>query len=190
MKRLIILLLLFSCGQQQADRFDSAAMSDDRDSDLYALLDQLPLLKTPLTFSSNNQTIKLSLGVKRNELTSKISRIITDFNVLGKVYQTEDFIAIMSVIREDNSTPVLTTYDKTGKEIDSFFMYPPSDGNKDYYSTNVITLNENREISSIDSVLTIQKNKKRMGKLLSADSLNVTKKIFRINDKGEIEKIR
>lgn len=189
MSRLIILLLLFSCGQQ-ADKLDSATMTDNKDSDLYALLDQLPLLKTPLTFSSNNQTIKLSLGVKRNELTSKISRIITDFNVLGKVYQTEEFIAIVSVIREDNSTPVLTTYDKTGKEIDSFFMYPPSDRGEDYYSTNVITLNENKEISSIDSVLTRQKNKKRIGKISSADSLNVTKKIFRINDKGEIEKIR
>ncbi|MEQ8363693.1 MAG: hypothetical protein RH948_12545 [Cyclobacteriaceae bacterium] len=186
MSRLIILLLLFSCGQQ-ADKLDSATMTDNKDSDLYGLLDQLPLLKTPLTFSSNNQTIKLSLGVKRNELTSKISRIITDFNVLGKVYQTEEFIAIVSVIREDNSTPVLTTYDKTGKEIDSFFMYPP---NQDYYSTNNITLNESKEISSIDSVLTRQKNKKRIGKISSADSLNVTKKIFRINDKGEIERIR
>ena len=88
MKRLIILLLLFSCGRQ-ADKSDNVALTDNKDNDLYTLLDQLPILKTPLTFNSDGRIV----GGKEvsDELTSKISAIVPGSNVLGKIYQTKDF---------------------------------------------------------------------------------------------------
>lgn len=184
-----ILLIFFSCGRQQTDKLDNTTMISHKDTDLYALLDQLPILKTPLTFSSSNQIIKFDLVVNRNELSYRISETVPDLNVLGKIYQTEEFIAIIGLILEDNSTPVLRTFDKGGKEIDSFYMYPPSDGSQEYYSTNIVTLNENKEISSIDSVVDRRIYKERHGKTPREDSLSVTKKTFRVNDQGEIEKI-
>ena len=94
------------------------------------------------------------------------------------------------MVPADIATPVLTTYDKMGKEIDSFFMYPTAGGDMGYYSTNVITLKENKELFLTDSVLTRKINKEGTDEIPGTDSLSVTKKTFRVNDKGEIEEIR
>jgi hypothetical protein len=187
MKRLIILLLLFSCGRQ-ADKSDNAALTDNKDNDLYALLDQLPILKTPLTFNSDGRLV----GGKEvsDELRSKISAIVPGSNVLGKIYQTKDFIAIIDVAPADIATPVLTTYDKRGKEIDSFFMYPSAGGDMGYYSTNIISLTDNRELFLTDSTLTRKINKEGDNEIPGTDSLSVTIKKFRVTDKGEIKEIR
>jgi hypothetical protein len=187
MRRLIILLLLFGCGQQTG-KLDNTISVDQNESELYVLLDQLPTLKTPLTFNSDGQIA----GGKdvSDELTSKISTIVPGLNVLGKIYQTKDFIAVIGVAPADIATPVLTTYDKGGKEIDSFFMYPTAGGDVGYYSTNIITLNDNRELFLTDSTLTRKINKEGDDKIPGTDSLSVTMKKFRVTDKGEIKEIR
>ncbi len=189
MKRLIIVLLLFSCGRQ-ADKSGSAILTDSKNNDLYPLLDQLPILKTPLTFNSDGRIIRDSLMVRNDELTRKISDVIPGLNSIGKIYQTEDFIAIISVVPADIATPVLTTYDKKGKEIDSFFMYPTAGGDMGYYSTNVITLKKNREFFLTDSVLTRKINREGTDEIPGTDLLRVTKKKFRVTDRGKIEEIR
>jgi hypothetical protein len=187
MRRFIILLLLFSCGQQTS-KLDNTTPVDQHESELYILLDKLPTFETPLTFNSDGQIV----GGKdiSDELTSKISAIVPGSNVLGKIYQTKDFIAIIGVAPADIATPVLTTYDKGGKEIDSFFMYPTAGGDMGYYSTNIITLTDNRELVLTDSTLTRKINKEGDNEIPGTDSLSVTMKKFWVTDKGEIKEIR
>lgn len=187
MRRFITLLLLCGCGQQTG-KLDNTTSVDQNESELYALLDQLPVLKIPLTFSSDEQMVG-GQGVT-DDLTSKISAIVPDLNVLGKIYQTKDFIAIISVVPSDIATPVLTTYDKLGKEIDSFLMYPTAGGDMGYYSTNIITLTNNRELILTDSTLTRRINEEGDGEIPGTDSLSVTKKKFWITERGEIKEIR
>jgi hypothetical protein len=190
MRLLTLIFILFSCRPSQPDKLDNVALTDNRNIDLYELLDQLPTLKTPLTFKSNGEITRVNLVVRNDELTNKISEILPDFHALGKIYQTKDFIAVISIVHADIATPVLTTYDKKGKEIDSFFLYPTAGGDMGYYSTNVITLNDNRVIILTDSTLTRKINEEGSNEIPGTDSLSVTTKQFRLNDRGAIEEIR
>jgi hypothetical protein len=190
MRLLIILILVFGCGPRQTETLDSATLTDNRNSDLYVLLNQLPVLKTPLTFNSNGQTTRVNLVVVNNDLTNRISEFLPDFHALGKIYQTDEFIAVISIVHADIATPVLTTYDKDGKEIDSFFFYPTAGGDMGYYSKNIITLNDNRVIVLTDSTLTRKINEEGSNEIPGTDSLSVTTKQFRLNDRGAIEETR
>jgi hypothetical protein len=190
MRLLTILIIAFGCGPRQTETLDSATLTDNRNSDLYVLLNQLPVLKTPLTFNSNGQTTRVNLVVVNNDLTNRISEFLPDFHALGKIYQTDEFIAVISIVHADIATPVLTTYDKDGKEIDSFFFYPTAGGDMGYYSKNIITLNDNRVIVLTDSTLTRKINEEGSNEIPGTDSLSVTTKQFRLNDRGAIEETR
>jgi hypothetical protein len=69
-------------------------------------------------------------------------------------------------------------------------MYPSAGGDMGYYSTNIITLTENRELFLTDSTLTRKINKEGDNEIPGTDSLSVTIKKFRVTDEGEIKEIR
>ena len=172
MRQIILLLLLFSCGRHQNDK--SNLTTDKTNNDFYSLLEQLPNLKTPLTFRSNRQISRDNLI--NEELINRIHESDPSFNPYGRIYQTSDFIAVIGIGSADIATPVLATYDKNGKLIDSFFMYPTAGGDMGYYSTNIITLTENKELFLTDSVLTRKINKEGTDEIPGTDSLSATTK--------------
>jgi hypothetical protein len=141
-----------------------------------------------LTFRSNSQIGGDNLI--NEELVNRIHETDPSFNPYGRIYQTSDFFAVIGIGSADIATPVLATYDKNGKLIDSFFMYPTAGGDMGYYSTNIITLTENKELILTDSVLTRKINKEGTDEIPGTDSLSVTTKKFRVNDRGRIEELR
>jgi len=114
MRPLIILLLISSCGRQTG-KLDNTTLTDNKDAGLYSLLDKLPKLKTPLTFNSGRQIIIDSLLGGDNELIKKIRTIDPGFNPYAKIYQTDDFIAVITISAADILMPVLATFDKKGQ---------------------------------------------------------------------------
>ena len=189
MRQLIIILLLFSCGRQ-ADTSDQSTLNDKPDNELYSLLEKLPKLRTPLTFRSDKQFTSDSSLTRNDELIEKIQMIDPAFNPYGKIYQTNGFIAVIAIGAADIVLPILVTYDKKGNIIDSFNMYPDAGGDMGYYSTNIVTLTETKEVFLTDSAVTRKINAEGTDEIPGTDSLSITRKRFRLNDNGKIEEIR
>jgi hypothetical protein len=189
MKELIIIFLLFSCGRQ-ADRSDQSTLNDKPDNELYSLLEKLPNLRTPLTFRSDKQIISDGSLTRNDELIEKIRVIDPSFNPYGKIYQTNDFIAVIAIGAADIALPILVTFDKKGNIIDSFNMYPDAGADMGYYSTNMVTLTKSKEVFLTDSTVRRKINAEGTDEIPGTDSLSITRKHFRLNDKGKIEEIR
>lgn len=186
MKGFIILILLFSCSRSQTEKSDQAI--NKLNTDFYSLLEQLPKLKTPLTFRSDRQIKRDSLVDEK--LVSKIQANYPSFNPYGKVYQTDEFIAVIGLGAADILTPVLAIYNKKGELIDSFSLYPTAGEDIGYHSINIVTLTANQEFYLSDSTVTRKIDKDGTKEIAGTDSVTLHKKRFQITVKGEIEEIR
>jgi hypothetical protein len=178
--RLLIfgLVILLGCGVQRPETRN----------DLVALIGRLPTIQTPVTFDSDKP---VSVGVKIDQdVIDSLQIKIPGYGILGKLFETDDFIAIVGIVPNDTGSPQILIFDTTGKEIDSYLAYGTAGADMGFNSKNVVTINPNREILFIDSTWTMKINDERTDIIEGTDSLSVTTEQFRITDAGTIEKIR
>jgi hypothetical protein len=172
------LLVLFGCGEQRPET----------KGDLVTLIGRLPTIQTPVTFDSD-KTVILNVKIDQDIIDSLQTKI-PGYGILGKLFETEDFIAIIGIVPNDTGSPQILIFDRIGKEIDSYFAYRTAGGDMGFNSKNVVTINSNREILFIDSTWTTKINDDGTDIIEGTDSLTVTTEKFRITDTGIIEKIR
>jgi hypothetical protein len=177
--RLLIfgLLLLFGCGGPRLEH----------ESELIKLIDQLPTIKTPVTFDSGKSPIGLKIN---QELLDSLRSKIPGYGILGKLFETDDFVAIVGIVPNDTGSPKVLIFDKAGKEIDSYLAYETAGGDMGFTSKNVVTIYPNREIVFIDSTWTMKLNEDSTDVIQGTDSLTVATSKYRITDKGKIEKLK
>jgi hypothetical protein len=172
------LLILLGCGGQRPET----------KNDLVTLIGRLPTIQTPVTFDSDKS---VSVGVKIDQhVIDSLQNKIPGYGILGKLFETDDFIAIVGIVPNDTGSPQILIFDRTGKEIDSYFAYGTAGGDMGFNSKNVVTINPNREILFIDSTWTMKINDEGTDIIEGTDSLTVTTEKFRITDGGKIEKVR
>lgn len=177
--RLLIfgLFILLGCNGQRLEH----------KSELIKLIDQLPTIKTPVTFHSDKSPIGLKIN---QELLDSLRSKIPGYGILGKLFETGDFVAIVGIVPNDTGSPQVLIFDRAGKEIDSYLVYETAGGDMGFTSKNVVTIYPNREIVFIDSTWTMKLNEDGTDVIQGTDSFTVATERYRITDKGKFEKLR
>ena len=114
-------IIFFSCSGQRSSK----------NKDFTELRDKLPTILTPLKLPRglshlsvvdlpDNEILK---GVKR-----KFEKRYLPFPVFGKLFDTEEYIAILGEIPTSAGTPVMIVFDNQGNQIDSLVIYHDSSG--------------------------------------------------------------
>jgi len=160
----------------------------DESKDFSELRDKLPQIQTPISFNSDRNFDLKSVDLPNN-LILRTLKNKNYFSVFGKVFESTDFIAIIGYIPDDLGSPILVIINREGKEIDAFRPYQTAVYDIGYYRTNFVTINPDKTILFIDSLVTRKLNEDKTNELPGTDSLTVTKSKFRLTYKGKVEKI-
>ncbi|WP_157363727.1 hypothetical protein [Alkaliflexus imshenetskii] len=175
--KLFGLILIISCnGQRQNENVD---FSDLRDN--------LPTIITPIVFNSNGDIQQKPFDLPNNQILKDL-KDKNYFTVLGKIFESNNFVTIVGYIPDDFGSPILITIDKNGNQLDSFVLYQSVGFDMGYYRSNFVTIYPNKTISLIDSFLTREINEDGSNEIPDSDLLTVTKSEFRLNDNGKIKK--
>ena len=170
--------MLFGCGGQRPEI----------KNDLVTLIGRLPTIQTPVTFDSDKP---VSVLVKIDQdIIDSLQNKIPGYGILGKLFETDAFTAIVGIVPNDTGSPQILIFDKTGKQIDSYFAYRTAGGDMGLNSKNVVTINPNREILFIDSTWTMKINNEGTDVIKGTDSLAVAVEKYKISDTGMVEKMR
>ena len=170
-------MLLSCCGQQQKVN-----------KDISELREKLPKLETPLSFNSDRMVKWKSIELPDNGLISKLKEKNL-FSLLGKVFETKDNITILGYITDDIGTPILVTYDNDGNELSTHLIYENAMGDMGRYTTNIVTIQTDKQIIFTDNTTTRKINGEGTDEIPGTDSVSVTHKKYRLNDKGIIERV-
>jgi hypothetical protein len=176
-----ILLGLFILGSCRGQHYNV-------DKDIAELSYKLPKIETPIIFNSNNELKFKAIELGDNGILIKL-RDKNHFSVIGKLFETENYIAIIGYIPDDVGTPILEVFDKKGNEIDFHPIYETVMGDMGHYTSNYVTIFPDRQIQFIDSTITRKINKDGTDEIPGTDSLSVTIKRYKITDKGTIENL-
>jgi hypothetical protein len=151
-----------------------------------SFLKQLNKIDTPITFNSNNEYAIKLLYLKKDPFFNNIQNELGGFGVFGILFETNDFVAILGNIPSDTGTPVIMTFDKNGKKIDSHPVYENVMGDMGRYVHNCETIFPDMKMIFVDSTITRKINKEGSNEIPGTDSLTVTKKSYKIDVKGKI----
>lgn len=176
--KLFGLILLISCNGQ----------SQNENSDFSDLRDNLPIIRTPIVFNSNSDIQLKSVDFPNNQILKELEDKIY-FSALGKVFESNNHITIIGYIPDDYGTPILITIDKNGNQLESFYLYQSVGFDMGHYQSNFVTINSNKTIDLVDSLLTRKIKEDGSNEIPGTDILTVTKSKFRLTDIGEIENI-
>jgi hypothetical protein len=172
-----LILLLSCCGQREKIN-----------KDISELREKLPKLDTPLEFNSDRMVKWKSIELPNNGLISKLKEKNL-FTLLGKVFETKDNITILGYMPDDIGTPILITYDNDGNELSTHLIYENAMGDMGRYSTNIVTIQPDRQIIFTDSTTTRKINSEGTDEIPGTDSVSVTHKKYKLNDRGTIESV-
>jgi hypothetical protein len=177
---IILVALMLGCSSQQSTNF----------KDFQSFTSQLKPLETPLTFNSYKETKLNLLKIKDDAFINKIRLEYHGFEVYGKLFETNEFIAILGNIPSDIGSPIIITFDKKGNKIDSYLLYKTAEGDIGIYSGNYEVINKDMKINFTDSTITRKLNKEGTDELPGTDSLSVSKETYQIMSNGKIAKIK
>lgn len=188
----LVIMILMSCNSKQTS--DHSVTPDQVaipiDNEFKGLIDSLPVIRTPITFDSDNGIRYEPFAIENTDLLTRLQKRIPTFLGYGKVDDTKDYYLLIGISTSDLGSPVLMTFDKEGNKIDSFFMFETAGGDIGYYSKNIVTLKTTREFIFTDSTLTRELNETGDGEIEGTDSLIVKVNKYRITDTGGIEVIK
>ena len=106
MKQILFLgFLLLGCNSKQSSKEES----------FVNLINQLPALETPLIFNSAEGINATNSKDSNVDLKEKINTLVPGFNAYGKIYESENYTAIIQIVPADIAIPILLTYNKQGK---------------------------------------------------------------------------
>ena len=150
---------------------------------------KLTVIDLPLVLSSSRDTNARLVQTFDNEILKRLYEKGGHFSAVGVIFESDDFISILGYHPSDISTPVLVTLDREGNEIETINLFGSVGQDIGYYESNHVTINSDRTITVIDSLLTRKVNEDRSDEIPGTDSLTVTVNKFRINEKGKSEKM-
>jgi hypothetical protein len=164
--------------------------SNKQHKEFKTFLTQLPKIETPITFNSNKEYNLKLLFLKDDSFFNKIQTELNGFGVFGKLFETENFIAILGNIPTDTGAPIILTYDKNGNKIDSHLIYSTVMGDMGHYTWNQEIISPNMRIEFTDSTITRKIKADGSNEIPGTDSLIVTRKNFRISEIGKLIEIK
>ena len=200
MKRLLIILipLAFGCKPNTKNR---ASESPDKielsktllipiDTAFKNMVDSLPIISTPMTFDSDEGVAYEPFAIKNEQFLLRIRKRIPEFLGYAKIDESKNYYLIIGISPSEIGSPILMTFDKSGKKIDSYFMFKTAGGDIGYYSRNTVTLKDNKEFIYTDSTTTRELNETGDGEIEGTDKLTVTRTKYKILETGKFEEVR
>lgn len=176
---LILLVILAGCSKPSATQ---------KETDLMGLINGLPTMVTPITFNSDKP---ISSDPQVGQVViDQLQKLIPGYGLIGKLFETENFVAIIGVVPNDTGSPMILIFDRNGIQIDSYLLYETAGGDMGYESKNTVTIKPNKEIEFIDSTWTMKINKEGTYVVEGTDSLSVLRKGYMIFDDGQIRNIQ
>ncbi|WP_227626100.1 hypothetical protein, partial [Geofilum rubicundum] len=173
-----LILLVFSCnGQRQ-----------NEDSSFSDLCENLPTITTPIVFNSNIDIQLKSVDLPKNRILNELNDK-SGFSVFGKIFESKSLVTIVGYVPDDYGSPIVVTIDNKGNIIDSFSLYQSVGFDMGYYRSNFVTINSDKTISIVDSLITRKILEDGSNEIPDSDSLAVTKSRFKHAASGKIEKI-
>lgn len=159
-----------------------------KETDLMDLIDDLPMMVPPITFNSD-RPISSDHQVEQQVL-DKLQKLIPGYGLIGKLFDTENFVAIIGVVPNDTGSSMILIFDRNGMQLDSYLLYETAGGDMGYESKNTVTIKPNKEIEFIDSTWTMKINKEGTNVIDGTDSLSVSRKLYLISAAGQIQNIQ
>lgn len=159
--------------------------SNKENKEFRNFLKQLPKIETPIIFNYNEEYNLKLLFLINDLFFNKIQNELSGFGVYGKLFETENFIAILGNIPTDTGAPIILTYDKNGNKIDSYLVYSTAMGDMGRYTWNKETIFPDMTIDFTDSTITRKINADGTNEIQGTDSLTVTRKNYRISETGK-----
>ena len=200
MNRLLIIpiLITFCCkpktkniAVETINKTDSSkTLAIQIDKEFQNIVDSLPIISTPITFDSDDGIPYGPFAIENDQFLLRIKERIPDLLGYAKVDESKNYYLIIGISPSDIGSPILMTFDKTGKKIDSYFMFETAGGDIGYYSRNTVTLKDNKEFILTDSTTTRDLTESGDGEIEGTDKLTVTIAKFRILDTGKFEEVR
>ncbi len=200
MKRLLIILIpiAFSCksktnnlASETPNKIDSSkTLLISIDKEFKNIVDSLPALSTPMTFDSDEGIPYEPFAIENDQFLLRIKKRIPELLGYAKIDESKNYYLIIGISPSDIGSPILMTFDKTGKKIDSYFMFKTAGGDIGYYSRNTVTLKDNKEFIHTDSTTTRDLNETGDGEIDGTDKLTVTRTKYKILDTGKFEEVR
>jgi hypothetical protein len=174
-----LILLVFSCNNGQRQK-EKSAFSD--------LCENLPIIRIPIVFNSNIDIQLKPIDLPNNRILNELNDK-NGFSVFGKVFESKSLVAIVGYVPDDYGSPIMVTIDNKGNIIDSFSLYQSVSFDMGYYRSNFVTINSDKTISIVDSLIIRQILEDGSNEIPGSDSLVITKSRFKHSASGKIEKI-
>nr|WKN39810.1 hypothetical protein K4G66_14030 [Tunicatimonas sp. TK19036] len=147
-------------------------------------LDKIPL---PLT----NNTLESLPELSKNYDKQAFEKYKAQYTVepLGIFYQSNNIIAIVDVgIGDYGPAPNLTTFDRSGKKIDSISFYQKSGTDMLYEGIEYLTLYKAGKISVVDTVKIWEANEDGTDRIDSTMKTSSNTTVYQVMSDGRIDK--
>ncbi len=188
---LIFFILLFThCTertiQQETDLpTDSTVIATTKQPqpELKDYIPQMAMIQTPVTFNSDN----FDNMSPRDEKLSRLFAFPNGQTLVGKLFSTDQFDALLFSIPADGTYPLAITYDKVGNKIDSLGLIKRGGSDVDFDCVEHVTVNPDRTIVLIDSMIHWKVTPDGGNRVEGSDSLVVTRKAFELLDNGKFK---
>ncbi len=131
-----------------------------------------------------------TVAVQHIKLPDSLPKFKTFGQIIGKINETSDYIAILFSKSGDIQLPILRTFNHNGELISSLRLYLGDccGENEDCSGVSTVSISKDLHITLKDSTQTFERDKKKFDKK-SNIKIKVKDEIYRISDKGEIEKV-
>ena len=165
----IIILTILSCNQDKTIKAFGDSYS------------KLPLLNLPLTMQTSGDNF---FTPPQKIITDTILKTLFGHGwgePIGRLPDTENYFSVLSFLPSDAGTPIITTYTKTGKQIDSLYIFNDRPAiTIGLISKQFATITADRLIQFTDSTSYID----TLDNILSSE---VIKKTFYLDNSGHIK---
>ncbi len=158
----------------------------EKSNDFYEYSKQLKRFQTPLELRTIVYPGDKVSAQSESELFSKY-KLQDASSVFGVIYAEKDFTGIIYTVAGDIAVPVLVTYDKTGRKIDSINLFARSTGyglDRETYE-RVIFLDEG-EILVVDSTVTWMLNAAKDDRVENSEKVNMDSIVYKIDKSGRL----
>ncbi len=124
----------------------------DTTADFEKYINQMPEVKSPITFKSTGISNYPDLKGVDKQLLNTFKAPFNDAGILyGKVFTTADYHAIIYILPGDSEAPCIATYTKGGSKIDSLICFNKASSDVDFDCMETATITPDHKILLTDS---------------------------------------
>ena len=162
----------------------ASSVGSQRITDFERYLKSLQRVSMPLTLRSSKKIVSISDHFDKI-LFNRFRNSWAD-EPYGKVFDSDTMVAILDLSAGDVTTPILTTFDRKGRKIDSLNLYKNAGSDVGYKCDVSVILNEKKQIILTDSIKRWALNKARTNIIPGTEKLTVKMRKYQINSSGKI----